>query len=53
MSHPVTRVNVVETLLVGSVAVAAGVVTAAWLRRRAVRRVYHGGTRSRRARRDG
>ena len=34
MSHPVTRVNVVETLLVGAVTFVAGVTVAAWLRRR-------------------
>ncbi|HEX2196892.1 MAG TPA: DNA recombination protein RmuC [Actinomycetota bacterium] len=34
MSHPVTRVNDVETLVVGAVAFAVGAVTAAWLRRR-------------------
>lgn len=34
MSHPVTRVNVVDTVVVGAVAVGVGVVTAAWLRRR-------------------
>lgn len=37
MSHPVTRVNVVETLMVGAVAFAAGVGAAAWLARRSAR----------------
>lgn len=36
MSHPVTRVNVVETLLVGAVTFGAGVVVALWLGRRDV-----------------
>lgn len=34
MSHPVTRVNDMETVLVGAVAVGVGVATAAWLTRR-------------------
>ena len=34
MSHPVTRVNVVETLMVGVVAFAAGMTAAGWLARR-------------------
>jgi DNA recombination protein RmuC len=39
MSYPVTRVNDVETLMVGAVAFAAGVAGAAWLARRSARGV--------------
>ncbi len=34
MSHPVTRVNAVETLVVGAVAFGVGAVAAVWLGRR-------------------